>query len=542
MTALPIEEDRRTVSSRPASAVASNTATSESESHANLASGGDKDIDTIAPPRAKRVQVARACQRCRRLQKACSDSRPCQRCARAGLADECSGFAVQPRAPSQNPSSQISKSTETPVRAHGAANSLDTAARPLFINLDLPTSPQSFTSFSRESFERKVGLLPPQVVDYCSGRFFERLAPTIPILTPEYVANLRTRAPSESEAYCVLLGLCTMVTLQVEDPRDKYFGPFVAAENNAAYGWLLLEESLAAHRHLARRSNPCLDSVLLVFFIYACHASLFHHSQAFFFLREAATLFVLVKPDTMDSLSRSLAERLFWVLLVSERSHAIRYRRPITLQVTTNGFGLSLSGDDDRSLVGFRCLAALFRGLDSSFVALLNQETVSRTLAHDSLDDVEISINTALNHSCPSDLIPTQKANLRVTQLWLRIVLWQLRLRLGHLSEQSTQSSRTYHYPLDVAKDLMLSTRDLPIHSIQVHGAGITEKLFDISCVVVNVLARVPVRVTKAAAEDDLKYVRRLILQLPGGATVYDALLLKHIQQTLPAMAAALEV
>ncbi|KAI1092250.1 hypothetical protein F5B19DRAFT_483458 [Rostrohypoxylon terebratum] len=480
MTSLPAQEGQRdTNSSSLAVSAASATAAPEG---------------AIAPPRAKRVQVARACQRCRRLQKACSDSRPCRRCTRAGLSDECGGF--------------------------------------------------SFTSFSRESFERKAGLLPCQVIDYCSGRFFERLAPTIPILTPEYVANLRTRAPSESEAYCVLLGLCAMVTLQVEDPRDKYFGPFVTAENNVAYGWLLLEEALAAHRHLARRSNPCLDSVLLVFFIYACHASLSHHSQAFFFLREAATLFILVKPDTMDGLSRSLAERLFWVLLVSERSHAIRYRRPITLQVTTNGFGLSLSSDDgdDRSLCGFRCLAALFRGLDTSFIALLNQETVSRTLAHESLDDVEISINTALNHSCPSDLLPTQKANLRVTQLWLRIVLWQLRLRLGHLSEQSAQSSRTYHYPLDVAKDLTLSTRDLPIHSIQVHGAGITEKLFDISCAVVNVLARVPVRVTKAAAEGDLKYVRRLILQLPGGVTVYDALLVKHIQQTLPTMAAALEV
>ncbi|KAI0110707.1 hypothetical protein F4776DRAFT_657115 [Hypoxylon sp. NC0597] len=480
---------------------------------AHVVAARESNIGTIAPPRAKRAQVARACQRCRRLQKACSDSRPCQRCVRAGLAGECSGVA----------------------------DSLNSTAPPLFINLDLPTSPQTFTSFARESFERKAGLLPPRVIDYCSGRFFERLAPTIPILTPQYVTSLKTRAVSESEAYCVLLGLCAMVALQVEDPKDKFFGQFVAAESNAAYGWLLLEEALAAHRHLTRRSTPSLDSVLLVFFIYACHASLFHHSQAFFFLREAATLFILVKPDGMDDLSRLLAERLFWVLLISERSHAIRYRRPITLQVTTNGFGLSFPTDNDHTLAGFRCLAALFRGLDTSFIALLNQETVPRTVSHDSLNEVEMAINIALNHSCPSDLLPTQNANLRVTQLWLRIVLWQLRLRLGHLSEQNTQSSRTYQYPLEVAKDLALSTRDLPIHSIQVHGVGITEKLFDIACAVINVLARVPIQMTKTSAEDDLKYVRRLILQLPGGSTVYDALLLKHIQQTLPTMVDGLE-
>ncbi|KAI1371412.1 hypothetical protein F4677DRAFT_435551 [Hypoxylon crocopeplum] len=502
----------------------------------------DDDTPVTAPPRAKRVQVARACGRCRRLQKACSDSRPCQRCVKAGLADECGGLLVRPQVPPQTRFSQALRFAEAPV--HGDANWMDVVApSPPFASLDLPASPQAFISFARESFERKAGLLPPRIVDYCSGRFFERLAPTIPILTPEYVANLRTRAASEagSEAYCVLLGLCAMVTLQVEDPRANSFGQLITAENNAAYGWLLLEEALAAHRQLTRRSNPSLDSVLLVFFVYACHASLFHHSQAFFFLREAATLFLLVKPEVMDGLSKLLAERLFWVLLISERSHAIRYRRPITLQVTTNGFGQSSFTESDPSLAGFRCLAALFRTLDTAFIALLNQEAVSRVVPLDSLDDVEIAINTALNHSCPDDLLPTQKANLRVTQLWLRIILWQLRLRLGHLSEQSTQSSRTYHYPLEVAKDVTLSTRDLPVASIQVHGVGITEKLFDIACAVVNVLARVPVQMTKTVAEDDLKYLRALILELPGGATVYDALLLKHIQQTLPTMVARLE-
>ncbi|KAI1775881.1 hypothetical protein F4818DRAFT_390644 [Hypoxylon cercidicola] len=527
MTAQQLEETEHNQASSPLPTIP--------QAHGPVAR--DSDTGTATAPRAKRVQVARACHRCRRLQKACSDSRPCQRCTKAGLADECGGFPVQSRILPQPPLLQVSP-------AVGGAFSLGVSASPPFRNLDLPTSPQAFTSFARESFVRKDDLLPPQVVDYCAGRFFERLAPTIPILTPEYLANLRTRAASEagSEAYCVLLGLCAMVMLQVEEPRGNSFGQLITAENNAAYGWLLLEEALAAHRHLTRKSTPSLDSVLLVFFIYACHASLFHHSPAFVFLREASTLFLLLKPEAMDDLSRSLAERLFWVLLISERSHAIRYRRPITLQITTNGFGLSSFGDHDPSLAGFKCLAALFRALDTTFIALLNQESVSRTLPVDSLDGVEVAINTALNYSCPDDLLPTQKANLRVTQLWLRIILWQLRLRLGHLSDQrATRSSRTYHYPLEVAKELTLSTRDLPLHSFQVHGVGISEKLFDIACAVVNVLARVPVEMTKTAAEDDLKYLRGLILQLPGGATVYDALLVKHIQQTLPNMTDGLD-
>ncbi|KAI1497747.1 hypothetical protein F5X99DRAFT_353781 [Biscogniauxia marginata] len=493
-----------------------------------------RDTGARTPPRAKRIQVSRACPRCRRLQKACSDSRPCPRCTKAGLANECSGLATHSQPPA---TPQLETNSETAI-----ASPVLAAASP-FASLDIPTTPQAFTSFARDLFQRQVNLLPPQVLEYCSARFFDRLSPTIPILSPEYVTNLRSRAgPTEagSEPYCVLISLCAMVLLQVEEPNGSLFGELVNAGSNAAYGWLLLEEALAAHRHLTRKSDPTIDHVLLLFFIYACHARLSHHSQAFFFIREATTLFLLIKPETMDEQVKELASRLYWILLISERSHAIRYRRPITLQITPSSISLPPASNDDPSLIGLWCLAKLFRPLDTSFIALLNQEMVSVALGPESLNDVEMSINIALDHSSIANLQATQKANLRVTQLWLRVVLWQLRLRLGHLDEKNILNSRTYHYPLEIAKDLMLSTSDLPLDSIQVHGNGITEKFFDIACVVVNVLSRVPLEVARTAAENNLEYIRRLIRQLPGGLAVYDALLLKHIQQTLPSMVARL--
>ena len=97
-----------------------------------------------------------------------------------------------------------------------------------------------------------------------------------------------------------------------------------------------------------------------------------------------------------------------------------------------------------------------------------------------------------------------------------------------------TLASHTYHYPLEVAHDLELSTRNLDIDSMRIHGAGLTEKLFDIASVVVNVLARVPVGLEKAQAEKHLGYVKHLIQQLPGGATVYGRLLEKHLCAALP--------
>lgn len=461
--------------------------------------------------RPKRAQVPRACHRCKRLQKGCSEQRPCQRCIKADLAHEC-----------------IEALSVDVIRLRP----------PGFVGHTSPgsvTGPQSLVGPPQETHPRN--LPPPEVIDLCFGRFFSQLCPTIPILTEGYARGVRLRAESsqwDSGSCGTITALCAMVLLQVEDPEGYSFNGIIAVKNSV-YGRQLFDEAVDIHQRIHRHSNPSFDQVLLTFFIYACHASLFHHSRAFFFLREATTLLLLFKPEDEDPLAGMLAERLFWVLLISERSHAIRYRRPVTLQITLD----TPAADRDPALAGFWDLVALFRPLDTSVIALLNQETLACPPSATSLNHVETGINQAVDHT--ADLHDTQKANLRVTQLWLRIILWQLRLHLGNLSENARPLSLTYHYPLEVAEDLTLSTRDLPIESIRVHGVGLTEKLFDIACAVVDVLARIPLTQTDkhgigGRPEDNIRYLRRMISLLPGGNAIYDDLLLKHIQQTLPGM------
>ena len=449
-------------------------------------------------PRAKRAQVSRACHRCKRLQKGCSEHRPCRRCIEADLAASCCDPSPRPAA------------------SHAILAPRSPAAHPL--------------------------LPPAEVVGFCAGRFFARLFPTIPILTEAYVATLRQRAeasPDAPEAYGAVIALCAVVVLQVEEAEHFSF-PGIVHENNALYGRRLFDDAVEAHRRV-HHASLSFDYILLTFLIYACHASLSHHSRAFLFLREATTLLLVFPPDP-DPRTAALANRLFWVLLISERSHAIRYRRPVTLQVTA-GTPSPDADAGDAELAGFRALAALFRPLDTSFIALVDQEVdLSFTPSPPALAHIETAINRAVDHS--ADLRDTQKANLRVTQLWLRIILWKLRLRLGHLSDvapSGANCSMTYLYPLEVAREAMLSTRDLPVESVAVHGVGLTEKLFDIACSLVDVLARIPLPreedgVREAQPEDDLRFLRRLISTLPGGESTYVDLLVKHVQTTLPGM------
>ena len=382
-----------------------------------------------------------------------------------------------------------------------------------------------------------MDLLPSPFLDFCISRFFDRLYPTIPILTSDYIARIRAESPLEDglQPCCILLGMCAQVLLQTEEPEDDDLSRLGVTSLN--YSHILLEKAASIWQSLPRNAPVTIELCLLTFFLYACEAVLSHHSRAFRYLRETATLLLLYQGDGADEMERLVSGRLFWVLLISERSHAIRYKRPITLHITEETPSLDVL---DPSLLGFLNLAELFRPLDTSFIGLLNQEaTLSPSPAH--INDIEGRVNSALGSGF--GLYDTQKANLRVTQLWLRLVIWKLRLRLGYLVEDSYQHSITFRYPINIAKELMICTQDLPKSSFTIHGVGMIEKLFDIASALVDVLARVPVMPTSPSGNlvdlpvNDLSYLRTLIQNSPGGDTTYDDLLEKHIQQTIPSLA-----
>ncbi|KAK1471057.1 hypothetical protein CCUS01_06171 [Colletotrichum cuscutae] len=183
--------------------------------------------------RPKRAQVSRACARCKNLRRACNEYRPCKRCVDAGLGDQCLGLPG-------------------PVSLAWVSD-----------------GSQAFGHIPREAVQRMADLLPARVMDYCVDRFFARLHPTIPILTPEYVAQMKVVAgPSEvgMEAHCLLTAVCALVLLQVEEPESLWIQGLIP-EKNALHGRMLFEEALAAHRNFARRSNPTFEQCLLTFFL-----------------------------------------------------------------------------------------------------------------------------------------------------------------------------------------------------------------------------------------------------------------------------------
>ncbi|KAK7747665.1 hypothetical protein SLS62_008991 [Diatrype stigma] len=73
-----------------------------------------------------------------------------------------------------------------------------------------------------------------------------------------------------------------------------------------------------------------------------------------------------------------------------------------------------------------------------------------------------------------------QKADLLVTQQWLRLVVWQSSLQHELLSMVAPNESMAFSFPLAIARDTVTALQALPSHAIEVHGMGIFEKLFEI--------------------------------------------------------------
>lgn len=73
-----------------------------------------------------------------------------------------------------------------------------------------------------------------------------------------------------------------------------------------------------------------------------------------------------------------------------------------------------------------------------------------------------------------------QKADLLVTQQWLRLVVWQSSLQHELLSMVAPNESMAFSFPLAIAHDTVAALQALPSHAIEVHGMGIFEKLFEI--------------------------------------------------------------
>jgi Fungal specific transcription factor domain len=394
---------------------------------------------------------------------------------------------------------------------------------------------------------RNPDVLSQQMIDSCIDFFFAQMYPTIPILHRGRLQEKIAHEIDQSiEAYCLITSLCAFMMIQPGMPLpgrppgarpnsdDLVSGKFTTAT-------MLLEEVLRLRKVIEYVENPTLESVQTSLFLFACYFGLDKHNKAWYHLREATTLAQIVgmqeepsylNADPVDSIMK---RRLYWLLFITERAYALQRHRPLTLHATIE----LPSGDEDpaerKVINGFRHMINLFRPFDDTFIGLWNKARNDCSTAW--LAQLQQQLSDALPKNLNST--ETQAADIVTSQQWLRTMVWQLSITNGYLSSTSPNSSMTFKYPIEIAKDLMTDVSLLSQQALEVHGIGLIEKLFDVACTVTDVIACVPLdgSIFEVGPSEYLNQFLNLISSLRGGGSRFLPLLLAKISENLPSMA-----
>lgn len=166
--------------------------------------------------------------------------------------------------------------------------------------------------------------------------------------------------------------------------------------------------------------------------------------------------------------------------------------------------------------------------LDSNFVDSWNETAVSpvSTLTYTTLQN---QLNRP--HSSTLPLTTIQKADILITQQWLRLVIWQSSMRQGLLSSNAADESMTFSYPMKIAHSLLAVISSLPTTSIEVHGMGIFEKIFEIGNTMLDVMQAcgqsvvLPVE-NYGVSQDPFSIFIKTLSQTPNSQKQYASLLL----------------
>ena len=305
-------------------------------------------------------------------------------------------------------------------------------------------------------------------------------------------------------------------------------------------GVALLEEVQQMRKEYDYIENPSVEAVITSFFVFAGFFGLDKHNTAWSALRECTTIALsLGLQDESAYLDGSIVDicrkrRLYWLIFATERAYALQRHRPLSLHATIELPSLHEDPNDAHAIEGFLHLISLFRAFDDTFIGLWNKarnDCSTPWLAH---------LQKQLTAALPTTLNVTdsQAADLRTTQQWLRTMVWQLSITNGYLSSTSSDSSMTFHYPIEIARDLVADLSSLPLSSMEVHGIGLIEKIFDVACTLTDVISCVPFEPAsfEIGPSGYLQQFLNLISSLRGGRTKFLPLLLAKVSETLPSV------
>jgi hypothetical protein len=288
-----------------------------------------------------------------------------------------------------------------------------------------------------------------------------------------------------------------------------------------------------------RNYHSSVMRVMQSIFIHNCLMSLQGVDAAFFYMRDAITNIQLLRIDNAEHAAalplpeRSRRQRMYWQAYIHERFLAILdYRHAILPALYT------LPEDDPTIPIqvheGFNQIIKLFRLLDTEFltswlgtkdgqVTSTWVEAKSRELEGDPEADARELANLSM----------MQRADLTITREWLRTLVWRLAMGQTLLSSRSSKECLSLLFPVRLSQTLRQQVSSMSRQDIEVHGSSITQKLFEITDTIADVLIHVPAATLDETALriDDFLFILDFVLLFPQLDATRRGILLEKLER-----------
>lgn len=303
--------------------------------------------------------------------------------------------------------------------------------------------------------------------------FFSHMYPIYPLLDENQIRS-RLLAPSEMDptTTCLLFSLCAMTLVQVENWPD------LSTEQRAFHARRYIRQCQEIRIQLNFVEEATFEDMLCSLFVGMTYFELKCRKASWFYVREAITLAHAIglhtasRDKSLSELETLRRQRAYALLFITERGAAVLDTFPVTILSPPSLPVDTIPGEDPAVSLGLGSLHHLFSLLDFNFVHIWNdlEPQSSADRGYWQLARLQEHLRQKLQIQGVSDI---QRADLSITQQWLRLVFWQAALRLGLISSSAADSAFTYHYPIEIATSLCEIVKGLPPAAIQVHGLGI---------------------------------------------------------------------
>ncbi|KAF5962563.1 transcription activator amyR [Fusarium bulbicola] len=336
-------------------------------------------------------------------------------------------------------------------------------------------SPQSMQDMTIVSYDARI---PMSSFSYYLNIYHDCLYVVWPVIDHQ-VLLARLGNPDNKIAYALAASVCSATRAQLRLSNDDVGPSTYQMAYEAEQSRLMLDYS----------KHQIIHGLLTCFFLHVFYSNTGRITKSTLLLREAiayAHILGLHQDLFYTDLDHDMVQyhlRIAWILFITDRAHSLQHDLPPTFKLSPTL--PELHPQQDAGLGSAFCsLCRLFQAFDDACPPDVRSNQVGFLGA--------ISSQLRARHPLPLCENEIQRADIVVTDSWLRVVLWKAAIPYVDANTDPNDQGLSVSFPTSVARDLLAKLTTLSSCALETHGPGMMSKLFEVANSVADVIICAP--------------------------------------------------